>query len=164
MKGYVSFYKTGDRQIFVNINKFRIYARLHGFISEGFFHQGESALDSVFALLASFNPSHIDYILDIRFCEEFPRDIFQLWKKKALETLAGYPQLYLVSITNKDSPLWLQISEWKELFEKHGDRIFGTFETLEKAEAFLDGGAVRKPALSPMTGSILTPPPPETSS
>ena len=164
MKGYVSFHKIGDRQIFVNINKSRIYARLHGFISEGFFHQGESALDSVFALLASFNPPHIHYILDLRFCEEFPGDIFRLWKQKALETFAGYPQLYLVSITNKDSPLWLQISEWKELFEKHGDRIFGTFERLEKAEAFLDRGAVRKPVLSPKAPSILTPPPPETSS
>jgi hypothetical protein len=32
----------------------------------------------------------------------------------------------------------LQISEWKELFEDHGDRILGTFETPEEAEAFLD--------------------------
>jgi hypothetical protein len=28
--------------------------------------------------------------------------------------------------------------KWKELFENHGDRILGTFETPDKAEAFLD--------------------------
>jgi hypothetical protein len=138
MKGYVSIHKIGDRQIFANTNKFRIYARLHGFISEGFFYSGQSALDATFALLASLNPPHIDYIFDMRFSEELPRDIFQLWKVKALETLSKYPQVCVVGVTNEDSPLWLQISEWKELFEEHGDRILGIFDTPEKAEAFLD--------------------------
>jgi hypothetical protein len=138
MKGYVSIHKIGDRQIFANANKFRIYARLHGFISEGFFHQGQSALDATFSLLASLNPPHIDYIFDMRFSEELPRDIFQLWKEKALETVAKYPQVYVVGVAHEDSPLWLQVSQWKELFEKHGDRILGTFDTPEKAEAFLD--------------------------
>jgi hypothetical protein len=138
MKGYVSVHKVGDRQIFANTTKFRIYARLQGFISEGFFHNGQSALDATFALLASLNPPHIDYVFDMRFSEEFPRDIFQLWKEKALENLAKYPQVYVVGVTSQDSSLWLQISEWKELFEDHGDRILGTFETPEEAEAFLD--------------------------
>jgi hypothetical protein len=138
MKGYVSVHKIGDRQIFTNANKFRIYARLHGFISEGFFHQGQSALDATFALLASLNPPHIGYIFDMRFSEELPLDIFQLWKEKALETVAKYPQVYVVGVAHEDSPLWLQVSQWKELFEKHGDRILGTFDTPEKAEAFLD--------------------------
>jgi hypothetical protein len=138
MKGYVSVHKVGDRQIFANTTKFRIYARLQGFISEGFFHNGQSALDATFALLASLNPPHIDYVFDMRFSEEFPRDIFQLWKEKALENLAKYPQVYVVGVTSQDSSLWLQISEWKELFEEHGDRILGTFETPEEAEAFLD--------------------------
>jgi hypothetical protein len=138
MKGYVSIHKIGDRQIFANSAKFRIYARLHGFISESFFHQGQSALDATFTLLASLNPPHIDYIFDMRFSEEFPHDIFQLWKQKALETFAQYTQVYVVGVTRDDSPLWRQISGWKELFDKHGDRILGTFETPEKAEAFLD--------------------------
>jgi len=138
MKGYVSVHKIGDRQIFANAKKFRIYGRLYGFISEDFFYQGQSALDAVFALLASLDPPYIDYIFDMRFSEEFPRDIFQLWKEKALENLAKHPQVYVVGVTNQDSPLWLQVSEWKELFEKHGDRILGTFDTPEKAEAFLD--------------------------
>ena len=138
MKGYVSVHKVGDRQIFANTAKFRIYARLQGFISEGFFNNGQSALDATFALFASLNPPHIDYIFDMRFSEEFPGDIFQLWKEKALETLSKYPQVYVVGVTNQASPLWLQVSEWKELFEKYGDRILGTFETPEDAEAFLD--------------------------
>ena len=138
MKGYVSVHKIGDRQIFANTKEFRIYARLHGFISEDFFHRGQSALDATFALMIADDPPYIDYIFDMRFSEEFPYDIFQLWKEKSLETLAMYPHVYVVGITREDSPLWLQISEWKELFEKYGDRILGTFDTPEKAEAFLD--------------------------
>jgi len=34
MKGYVSIHKIVDREILVNVSKFRIYARLHGFISD----------------------------------------------------------------------------------------------------------------------------------
>lgn len=138
MKGYVSIHKVGDRQIFANTTKFRVYARLQGFISEGFFHNGQSALDATFALLASLNPPHIDYVFDMRFSEEFPRDIFQMWKDKALENLDKYPQVYVTGVIGQESPLWLQISEWKELFEGYGDRILGTFETPEEAEAFLD--------------------------
>jgi hypothetical protein len=138
MKGYSSVYKVGDRQIFANVKKSRIYARLLGFISEGFFHSGQSALDASFALLASFNPTHIDYIFDMRFSDPLPQDIFQLWKERSLETLRKYPQVCAVAVADKDSPLWLQVSEWKELFEKHGHRILGTFETPEEAEAFLD--------------------------
>jgi hypothetical protein len=138
MKGYVSIHKIVDRQIFASIPKFRIYARLHGFISEGFFQNGQSALDATFALLAALTPPYIDYILDMRFSDLWPHDIFQLWKQKALKILSKYPQVYAVGVAHEDSPLWLQISEWKELFENHGDRILGTFDTPEKAEAFLD--------------------------
>jgi hypothetical protein len=138
MKGYVCIHRIVDRQIFACIPKFRIYARLHGFMSEGFFHNGQSALDATLALMASLSPPYIDYILDMRFSEPWPDDIFQLWKQKALEMLSRYPQAYAVGVTKADSPLWGQISGWKELFENHGDRILGTFETPEKAEAFLD--------------------------
>jgi len=138
MKGYVSIHRIADGQILANIQKFRIYGRLHGFISEGIFQNGQAALDAAFALMASLNPPHIDYILDMRFSDPWPHDIFQLWKKKALEILSKYPQVYAVGVTSQDSPLWLQISKWKQLFEKHEGRILGTFETPEKAEAFLD--------------------------
>ena len=138
MKGYVSIHKVGDRQIFANAKKFRVYARLHGFISEGFFLQGQAALDATFALLASLDPPCIDYIFDMRFSEELPRDIFQLWQQKAQEAFAKYPQVHVVGVTKDECPLWLQISKWKGLFEKHGDRILGIFDTPEKAEAFLD--------------------------
>jgi retron-type reverse transcriptase len=138
MKGYVSVYRIADGQILANISKFRIYARLQGFISEAIFNNGQSALDATFALMASLNPRHIDYILDMRFSDPWPNDILKLWKKKALEILSKYPQVQAVGVTQKDSPLWLQIYEWKEFFEKYGDRILGTLETPEKAEAFLD--------------------------
>ena len=138
MKNYVSLYRIADGQILANIKKFRIYARLGGFISEGIFNSGQSALDATFALMASLNPPHIDYILDMRFSDPWPNDILKLWKKKALEILSKYPQVYAVGVTSQDSPLWLQVSKWRELFEKHGDRILGTFERPEEAEAFLD--------------------------
>ena len=138
MKGYVSIHKIGDRQIFANTSKFRIYGRLHGFISEGFFHQGQSALDATVELLASMGPPYIDYIFDMRFSDPFPSDIFELWKEKALEILPKYPQVHVVGVAAKDSPLWLQISQWKELFDQHGHRILGIFETPDEAEAFLD--------------------------
>jgi len=138
MKGYVSVHKIGDRQIFANTSKFRIYGRLHGFISEGFFHQGQSALDATIALLASLEPPYIDYVFDMRFSDPWPSDIFQLWKDKGVETLTEYPQVFVSGVAAKDSPLWLQISQWKELFDQHGDRILGIFETPEEAERFLD--------------------------
>lgn len=138
MKDYVSVHKIGDRQIFANVKKFRIYARLQGFISEGFFQSGQSALDATLSLLASLDPPRIHYLFDMRFSEEFPGDIFRLWKAKALETLSKYPQVFVVGVANEHSPLWLQISAWQELFEGHGSRILGVFDTPEKAEAFLD--------------------------
>jgi len=138
MKDYVSVHKIGDRQIFANVKKFRIYVRLQGFISEGFFQSGQSALDATLSLLASLDPPRIHYIFDMRFSEELPGDIFRLWKAKALETLTKYPQVYVVGVANEHSPLWLQISAWSELFEGHGRRILGVFDTPEKAESFLD--------------------------
>lgn len=138
MKGYVSIHKIVDREILVNVPKFRIYARLHGFISEGFFQNGQSALDATFALLASLSPPHIDYILDMRFSERWPDGVFRLWKEKALETLSKYSQAYAVGVAKTDSPLRVQIFEWEELFERHGDRILGVFETPEESETFLD--------------------------
>jgi hypothetical protein len=138
VKGYVSIHKIVDREILASIPKYRIYARPHGFTSEGFFRNGQSALDATFALMASLSPPHIDYILDMRFSDPWPHDIFELWKKKALEIFSKYPQVHAVGVANEDSPLWLQISEWGQLFEKHGNRILGTFGTPEEAEAFLD--------------------------
>jgi hypothetical protein len=138
MRGYVSIHKMVDREILASIPKYRIYARPHGFVSEGFFNNGQSALDATFALMASLSPPHIDYILDMRFSAPWPHGIFQLWKKKALEIFSKYPQAHAVGVANEDSPLWLQISEWRQLFEKHGDRILGTFGTPEEVEAFLD--------------------------
>ena len=138
MKNYVSLYRIADGQILANIKKFRIYARLGGFISEGIFNNGQSALDATFALMASLNPPHIDYILDMRFSDPWPHDIFKLWKKKGLEILSKYPQVYAVGVAHEDSPFWLQIFNVEAIFVKHADRILGTFETPEKAEAFLD--------------------------
>jgi hypothetical protein len=138
MKGYVSVYRMADGQILANIQKFRIYARLGGFISEGIFSNGQSALDATFALMASLNPPHIDYILDMRFSDPWPADILRLWKKKALEIFSEYPQVYAVGVAEDNSPFWSQIYDIQAIFEKHADRILGTFETPEKAEAFLD--------------------------
>jgi hypothetical protein len=138
MKGYVNIHKIGDRQIFANGTKFRIYARLHGFISEGFFCQGQAALDATFALWTALDPPYIDYILDTRFSDRFPQDVFQIWKEKALEIASKYPRVYMVVVTKDDSPLWLQLSEWKEFFEQHGNRILGKFDTPEEADEFLD--------------------------
>jgi hypothetical protein len=138
MKGYVSVYRIADGQILANISKFRIYARLQGFISEGIFHKGQSALDATFALMASLNPPHIDYILDMRFSDPWPNDILKLWKKKAIKTLSEYPQVYAVGVAADDSPFWLQVFDIKVLFEEHGDRILRTFRTPQEAEAYLD--------------------------
>jgi hypothetical protein len=138
MKGYISVHRIADGQILANIRKFRIYARLTGFISEGIFNNGQSALEASIALLASLNPPNIDYILDMRFSDPWPNDILQLWKKKALEIFSKYSQVYAVGVTEENSPFWSQIYDIKVLFQKHGDRILGTFETPEKAEAFLD--------------------------
>jgi hypothetical protein len=138
MKGYVSVFRIADGQILANVSKFRIYARLNGFISESIFNNGQSALDATFALMAALGPRHIDYILDMRFSDPWPNDILRLWKKKAVEAFSRYPQVCAVGVTREDSPFWSQIHDMKVLFQNHGDRILGTFETPEKAEAFLD--------------------------
>jgi hypothetical protein len=138
MKGYVSVHRIADGQILANIKKFRIYARLGGFISEGIFKNGQAALDTTFALMASLNPRRIDYILDMRFSDPWPSDILKLWKKKALEIFSKYSQVYAVGVTGENSPFWSQIYDIQAIFVDHADRILGTFETPEKAEAFLD--------------------------
>jgi hypothetical protein len=138
MKGYISLHRVADGQILANMSKFRIYARLTGFISEGIFNNAQAALDTTIALMASLNPPHIDYILDMRFSDPWPKDILKLWKKKALDIFSKYPQIYAVGVTGEDSPFWSQIYDIKVLFQKHGDRILGTFATPERAEAFLD--------------------------
>jgi hypothetical protein len=138
MKGYVSLYRIADGQILANIKKFRTYARLGGFISEGIFNNGQSALDATFALMVSLEPRHIDYILDMRLSDPWPYDILKRWKKKALETFSKYPQVYAVGIARDDSPFRLQIYDIKAIFVDHADRTLGTFETPEKAETFFD--------------------------
>jgi hypothetical protein len=138
MKGYVAVHKIVDREILANVSKYRIYVRLHGYISEGLFNNGQSALDATFALLSCLNPPHIDYILDMRFSRKFPRKVFHLWQEKSLETLTKYPQVYAIGVTNEDSPLWLQISQWRKIFEVAGERILGVFKKPEEAETFLD--------------------------
>ena len=138
MKGYISVHRVADGQVLANIRKFRIYARLTGFISEGIFNNGQSALDATFALMASLSPPHIDYILDMRFSDPWPNDILKIWKKKTLEIFSKYPQVYAVAVTGEGSPFWSQIYDMKVLFQNHGDGILRTFETPETAEAFLN--------------------------
>jgi hypothetical protein len=138
MSEYVTVHKIGDREILVDVRKKRVYAKPQGFISESLFRYGQSALDAVFAILAVMEPNHIDYILDTRYCEALPEEELGLWKEKALELASKYPQVHTVGVAATDSPFWLQISQWKDLFEAYGDRILGVFETHEEAEGFLD--------------------------
>ncbi len=138
MSKYVLVYSSGERGILVNMMKYRIYARFRGFMSEGMFQNGQSALDATFALLANLSAPHIDYILDIRGSEPFPDEVFALWKEKALEVLKKYPQVYALAVFSDETPFWKQISRWRELFEQYGSRILGTFKIPEEAEAFLD--------------------------
>jgi hypothetical protein len=126
MKGYVTIHKIVSSR----------RARLAG--SRTFFRNGQSALDATFALLSALSPLHIDYIFDIRMSEAWPQNILQLWKEKALEIFAKYPQVHAVTVANGGSPLRLQILEWKEFFQKYGDRILGIFKTQEDAEEFFD--------------------------
>jgi len=86
----------------------------------------------------SLRPRHIDYILDMRYSDPWPNDILKLWKKKALDIFSKYPEVYAVGVTGEDSPFWLQIYDIKAIFIDHADRVLGTFETPQKAEAFLD--------------------------
>jgi hypothetical protein len=138
MSKYVLVYSSGETGILVDMMKYRIYARLYGFISEGMFRNGQSALDATFALLANLSAPHIDYILDVRGSEPFPEEVFALWKEKALEVLTKYPQVYGLVVGGDESPLWNQIFQWRELFEQYGNRILGAFKIPEEAEAFLD--------------------------
>jgi hypothetical protein len=138
MSKYVVVYKSGERGILADMKKYRVYARFYGFMSEGMFRSGQSALDATFAILANLRAPHIDYILDIRGSEPFPEEVFGLWKEKALEVLTKYPQVYGLVVGGNESPFWEQISQWRELFEQYGNRILGTFKLPEEAEAFLD--------------------------
>jgi len=138
MNEYVIVHEIGDRTILVNSKKNRIYAKLRGSISEGLFRYGQSALEAVFAIFAVLEPRYIDYILDMRFSEALPEEVFTLWKDKALELASKYPQACMVAVADRDSPFWMQISGSKEIFQMHGDRMLGVFQTTEEAEAFLD--------------------------
>jgi len=138
MSGYVIVHEIGDRTILVYTKKNRVYAKLHGSLSEGLFRYGQSALDAVFAIFAVMEPRYIDYILDVRFSKALPDEVFKLWQEKALELGSKYPQANMVVVTDRDSPLWLQISESKGLFELHGNRMLGVFQNQEEAEAFFD--------------------------
>jgi hypothetical protein len=135
---YVLVYKSGERGILADMTKYRVYARFYGFMSEGIFRNGQAALDATFAILANLSAPHIDYILDIRSCEPFPKEVFGLWKEKALEVLTKYPQVYGLVVGGDQSPFWEQISHWRELFDQYGNRILGSFKIPEEAEAFLD--------------------------
>jgi hypothetical protein len=81
MSGYVTVHKIGEREIFVDIRKKRVYAKLHWFLSEGLFWYGQSAVDSVLAIFAVAEPDHIDYILDMGYCEALPEEACNFWKK-----------------------------------------------------------------------------------
>ena len=139
MTGYVQVYKSGERELLADMKKGRVYARLHGGMSEGVFLSGQAALEAVFAVLAFLEAPHIDYILDGRSADAFPDKVFELWKEKALEALPKYPQLCVVGVYDENSALAQQVLQWTEPFEKYGSRILGTFRTPEEAETFLDG-------------------------
>jgi len=138
MSNYVLIYKSGERGILADMNKYRVYARFYGFMSEGVFLNGQAALDATFAILANLAAPYIDYILDIRASERFPEEVFGLWKEKALEVLKKYPQVYGSVVGADGSPFWEQVSQWREFFDLHGNRVLGTFKIPEEAEAFLD--------------------------
>ena len=84
MSKYVAVYKSGERGILADMKKYRVYARFYGFMSEGMFRNGQSALDATFAIMANLRAPHIDYILDIRGSEPFPEEVFSLWKETSL--------------------------------------------------------------------------------
>ena len=138
MTGYISVYRSGEREILADIKKCRVYARIQGGMSQGVFLSGQGALDAVFAVLAFLQTAHIDYIMDGRSADAFPDEIFELWKGKALEALPKYPQLNVVGVYDENSRFAQQIFRWNEFFEKYGSRVLGTFKTPEEAEAFLD--------------------------
>jgi hypothetical protein len=138
MSAYTIVHKIGDREIFVDTKKKRIYARPHGSLPEDLLRFGQSALDAVIAVFAVLEPPYIDYLFDMRFGEPLAEAPFKIWKEKALEILSKYPQVCVVGIAEEDSPLWLQISQYEELFRVYGNRILGIFKTQEEAEAFLD--------------------------
>jgi len=138
MAGYVQVYKSGEKEILADMKKCRVYARLHGGMSQGVFLSGQGALDAALAVLAFLEAPHIDYILDGRSADAFPDEVFELWKGKALETLPKYPQLCVVGVYDENSAFAQQILQWSEIFEKYGSRILGTFKTPEEAETYLD--------------------------
>jgi hypothetical protein len=79
------------------------------------------------ALFAVFEPPYIDYLFEVRFSEPLAQAPYKLWKEKALEMASKYPRVCVVGIAKEDSPLWLQISQWEELFQVYGNRIPGRY-------------------------------------
>jgi hypothetical protein len=138
MSKYVLVCSSGDSGILLDMNKYRVYMRVYSFMSEGMFRNALAALDATFAILDNLRAPHIDYILDTRGSEAFPEEIFALWKAKALEVLTKYPRVYRLLVRGDESPFWEQISQWREFFERYGNRILGTFRIPEDAEVFLD--------------------------
>jgi hypothetical protein len=135
---YAKLYVDGKKEISINLQKCRVYARFHGDLPEPHFNHGQRILDSAFSLLNAMHVSHIDYLLDLRFGLPFSDTVFELWKNKAFELLTKYPRLNPVRISDEDSPLWLQISTIQELLNQYEGRVIGVFKTKEEADAYLD--------------------------
>jgi hypothetical protein len=138
MSDYVKFYGNGKKEISVNIQKARVYARFHGELPEPHFSQGQKVLDSAFAFFNTMNVPQIDYLLDVRFGLPFSEKVLKLWAHKAVETLNKYPKLNIVRISHDDSPLWGQISAIQGLLNQYEGRIIGVFKTKEEADVYLD--------------------------
>jgi hypothetical protein len=138
MTEYVKLYADGKKEISLNIQKGRIYARFNGSLSESHFNQGQRVLNSAFALLAAMEFSHIDYVLDLRFGLPFSEAVLKLWKEKGFQTHEKYPQLRVAAISEEQSPLWVQISEQQELLDRFEGRTIAVFKTREEADTSLD--------------------------
>jgi hypothetical protein len=139
MSEYVKFYGNGKKEISVNIQKGRVYARFHGDLPEPHFHQGQKVLESVFVFFNTMNFPQIDYLLDLRFGFPFSEKVLELWVHNAVETLNKYPKLNVVRISDDDSPLWQQISKLQGILGQYEGRIMGVFKTKEEADVYLDG-------------------------
>jgi hypothetical protein len=135
---YVKLHGDGKKQILADILKGRIYACFYGRLSESHFNQGQTILDTMFALLNTLELSQIDYLLDLRFGLPFSKRVLELWVGKAEEVLTKYPKLNVVRISDEQSPLWLQISTIQGLLDQYEGRIIGVFKTREEADAYLD--------------------------
>ena len=138
MADYVKPYGDGKKQISADILKGRVYACFYGPLSESHFNQGQTILDTTFALLDSLKHPEIDYLLDLRFGLPFSERVLELWIGKAVEVLTKYPKVNVVRISDEHSPLWIQISTIQELLDQYEGRIIGVFKTREEADAYLD--------------------------